>query len=38
MSRYGAEHGAAVRFAEAFEVSEYAAPLSSELAAQLFPF
>ena len=38
IARYGPEAGAAVRHAEAYEVSEYAAPLTDEAAAALFPF
>jgi LmbE family N-acetylglucosaminyl deacetylase len=37
-ARYGAQAGAVVRWAEAFEVSEYAAPLTKEAAGALFPF
>ncbi len=36
--RYGEQAGGAVRYAEAFEVSEYAAPLTAEAARSLFPF
>ncbi len=35
---YGAEHGGRVRFIEAFEVSEYGAPLDASTQARLFPF
>ena len=35
---YGAEHGSRVRCVEAFEVSEYGAPLDAETARRLFPF
>ena len=35
---YGAEHGGAVRFIEAFEVSEYGAPFDVATRARLFPF
>lgn len=35
---YGAERGAAVRYAEAVEVSEYGAPLTAEARRRLFPF
>src|SRR2546421_2025686 len=35
---YGEAHGARVRFAEAFEVSEYGAPLTPEAFQWLFPF
>jgi LmbE family N-acetylglucosaminyl deacetylase len=35
---YGAEHGGRVRCVEAFEVSEYGAPLDPETAKRLFPF
>jgi len=38
MTRYGAEAGKAVEHAEAYEVSEYAAPLTEQAAAALFPF
>jgi LmbE family N-acetylglucosaminyl deacetylase len=38
VARYGEQAGAAARYAEAFEVSEYAAPLTAEAAAALFPF
>jgi len=38
LDRYGAEGGAAVGHAEAYEVSEYGAPLTTEAAAALFPF
>lgn len=37
-ARYGAEAGSAVRYAEAFEASEYGAPLTGPAAAVLFPF
>jgi N-acetylglucosamine malate deacetylase 1 len=37
-ARYGAEAGAAVRHAEAYEISEYGAPLTDDGAASLFPF
>jgi N-acetylglucosamine malate deacetylase 1 len=35
---YGAEHGGRVRLVEAFEVSEYGAPLDAAARARLFPF
>ncbi len=35
---YGAEHGGAVRIIEAFEVSEYGAPLDADARSRLFPF
>src|SRR5579875_3158782 len=35
---YGPEHGGRVRLVEAFEVSEYGAPLDSAARARLFPF
>ncbi len=35
---YGAEHGSAIRSVEAFEVSEYGAPLDPDAKARLFPF
>jgi LmbE family N-acetylglucosaminyl deacetylase len=35
---YGREHGMQVRHAEAFEVSEYGAPLTPEARIRLFPF
>jgi N-acetylglucosamine malate deacetylase 1 len=35
---YGAEHGGATRFIEAFEVSEYGAPLDAGSRPRLFPF
>jgi N-acetylglucosamine malate deacetylase 1 len=35
---YGAEHGSKVRLIEAFEVSEYGAPLDAAARARLFPF
>lgn len=38
IERYGAERGAAVGYAEAFAVSEYAGTLTESLAAELFPF
>jgi hypothetical protein len=38
VAKYGAERGGAVRFAEAYEVSEYAAPLTPDRASRLFPF
>jgi LmbE family N-acetylglucosaminyl deacetylase len=38
VARYGPEAGRAVEHAEAYEVSEYAAPLTEQAAAALFPF
>ena len=38
IATYGAERGARVEYAEAFEVSEYAAPLDSAARRRLFPF
>lgn len=38
VARYGPERGRAVRYAEAFEVSEYGAPLTPEAADKLLPF
>jgi LmbE family N-acetylglucosaminyl deacetylase len=38
IARYGAEAGAAVRHAEAYEISEYGAPLTGAATAALFPF
>jgi methyl coenzyme M reductase gamma subunit len=35
---YGAEHGDRVRYIEAFEVSEFGAPLDAAARARLFPF
>ena len=35
---YGAERGGRVRLIEAFEVSEYGAPLDAAARARLFPF
>jgi LmbE family N-acetylglucosaminyl deacetylase len=35
---YGAEHGGRIRTIEAFEVSEYGAPLDAHARARLFPF
>jgi N-acetylglucosamine malate deacetylase 1 len=35
---YGKEHGATVRLIEAFEVSEYGAPLDASARSRLFPF
>ena len=35
---YGAEHDKQVRYVEAFEVSEYGAPLDEAARARLFPF
>ena len=38
MRTYGAERGGRVRLIEAFEVSEYGAPLDADARARLFPF
>ncbi len=38
IKRYGKKDGKKIRFAEAFEVSEYGAPLTAEIAEKLFPF
>lgn len=38
IARYGEAHGSAVAAVETFEVSEYGARLTPELAARLFPF
>ena len=38
IEKYGKERGSKIRYAEAFEVSEYGEPLTEELKAQLFPF
>lgn len=38
IARYGAAHGNRVEYAEAFEVSEYGAPLPAEKAKEYFPF
>jgi N-acetylglucosamine malate deacetylase 1 len=38
VAKYGAERGGAVRYAEAFELSEYAAGLDDERMKGLFPF
>lgn len=38
IKKYGEERGSKVRFAEAYEVSEYGSPLNEELKKQLFPF
>ncbi len=35
---YGPERGARIRFAEIYEISEYASPLTEEERARLFPF
>lgn len=35
---YGRDHGGRIRYMEAFEVSEYGAPLDAELRQRLFPF
>lgn len=37
IARYGAERGAAVEYAEAYEISEYAAPLDDQGRRRLFP-
>ncbi len=37
ISRYGAERGNSIEYAEAFEISEYAAPLDDESRRRLFP-
>ena len=38
VATYGDDHGQAVTYCEAFEVSEYAAPLNDEKRAKLWPF
>lgn len=38
VAAYGPERGARVRYAEAFEVAEYGAPLTDEARQRLFPF
>ncbi|HEX8234828.1 MAG TPA: PIG-L family deacetylase [Abditibacteriaceae bacterium] len=38
IERYGTEHGSQIQFAEAFEVCEYGAPLTTHMKQQLFPF
>ena len=38
IEKYGEEKGSKVRFAEAFEISEYGSPLTDELKPKLFPF
>jgi hypothetical protein len=38
IAKYGEEHGRNIRHAEAFEVSEYGAPLTEELSRFLFTF
>lgn len=38
VARYGQERGGRVKYAEAFEVSEYAEPLNEILAQRFFPF
>jgi len=35
---YGPSHGARAQYVEAFEVSEYGAPLGADERARLFPF
>ena len=37
IERYGEEKGSKIRYAEAYEVCEYGAPLTEELKAKLFP-
>jgi N-acetylglucosamine malate deacetylase 1 len=38
VAKYGEPHGREVRYAEAYEVSEYGAPLTQELSCSLFSF
>jgi LmbE family N-acetylglucosaminyl deacetylase len=38
VAKYGEDHGQAVTYCEAYEVSEYAAPLDDEKRAELWPF
>ena len=38
MGTYGSDRGAAIRFAEIYEISEYAAPLTEDERKRLFPF
>jgi LmbE family N-acetylglucosaminyl deacetylase len=38
MATYGAQRGAKIEYIEAFEVSEYGAPLDDQARARLFPF
>ena len=38
IEKYGEEKGSKIRYAEAFEVCEYGAPLTEELKQKLFPF
>jgi LmbE family N-acetylglucosaminyl deacetylase len=38
VAKYGEARGPSIRYAEAFEVSEYGAPLTEELSGLLFPF
>ncbi len=38
IEKYGEERGSKIRYAEAYEVSEYGEPLTEEMKAQLFPF
>jgi N-acetylglucosamine malate deacetylase 1 len=38
VAKYGERRGREVRYAEAYEVSEYGAPLTEELSRSLFPF
>jgi hypothetical protein len=38
VANYGEKHGQAVKFCEAYEVSEYASPMDEEGRAKLWPF
>jgi LmbE family N-acetylglucosaminyl deacetylase len=38
VKKYGATRGARVEYAEAFEISEFSAPMSADRAGQLFPY
>jgi len=38
VNKYGPLKGGSVRYAEAYEISEYGAPLSAERVQALFPF
>jgi N-acetylglucosamine malate deacetylase 1 len=38
ISKYGQERGGAVKYAEAYEISEYGAPLTEDKAKSFFPF
>ena len=38
IEKYGEERGSKIRYAEAFEVCPYGAPLTPELKEKLFPF